>query len=761
MSPYLPLLWKKPAESSHANSRRAQEFILPSPNSCNKVAPLVNRHRLLLLPLLLLAASAHLAAAGNNLNWNANSNSLIHSGNWKNESNQADDPTDNNLVFDISSEFNVSLTASINVRSMLFTGNYPAYVFNSNNGSVLGLSNGITMSAGSSQTITFQSGIGISLNGSQSWEINNNLIVAGPITGSFGITKTGPGTLTLSGANTFTGGFTLNNGTLLLGSSSSGNVTSGPVGTGTLTLGNGTKLGVASGAGPVTIANAVSLDSGGSTNVTFDTANGNLTLSGVVSGAASLTKTAGNTLTLSGSNTYTGGTIINGGTLSISSVTSLGNSTGAASNLVIDGGTLAFTGSSGATNRLFTIGTNGGAIDASGSVTLTFTNGGNIALSGTNTARTLKLTGTNSGYLYSVLGDNGTGKTSLIKDGTGTWTLANASTYTGSTTINAGTLQYQTSNALSSLTDVIVASGANLGLSYYDATIGSLAGAGTVTMNGGEGSTTLTIGGSNQTTTFSGTITGTSSNKLEKTGTGTFTLSGANTYARGTEIKGGMLVAGNNQAFGSGSVTLNGGGLSVASGVTVTNTLIFSGTANVLAGNGTIGTAITANGHNVLSPGNLIGKLTFSAGLTLASGSAISFQIQDATGAAGTGYDLITVTGGVLNLTATSNTITFNLNSLNSDGNAGAASNFNPNNSYNWTFANSPNANITGFNPNQFHLVNNFTNATGAGTFNFTQSLNQRSLFLSFTPVPEPSTWLMLGSGLGALALKFRRRRSV
>lgn len=334
-------------------------------------------------------------------------------------------------------------------------------------------------------------------------------------------------------------------------------------------------------------------------------------------------------------------------------------------------------------------------------------------------------------------------------------------TSTGSTTINPGTIEFLNSNVLFSLTDVIVASGASLNLGYYSATIGSLAGAGSVTMTDGEGCADLSIGGSNQTTTFSGTISGTSDNRLVKTGTGTLTLSGNNSYSRGTMIQGGMLVAEHNQSLGAGSVTLNGGGLRVATGVTITNTLIFSGTANVLGGNGTIGSSVTANGANVLSPGNSVDKLTFSSGLTLASGSAISFEISSATGRAGNNWDLHTVSGGILNLTAATNTITFNVITLDFEGVRGNRSNFNPANSYAWMFASSPNADITGFNAGQFNLVlGDFTNARNGGSFSISQSLDQRSLFLNFTPVPEPSTWLLLGTGAGVLAFRLRRRQA-
>jgi fibronectin-binding autotransporter adhesin len=723
------------------------------------------------LPLIILASLGALPrlSAAQNLNWNPNSNSLNNTGNWS-----GIDPTGNDLTFDTAAQFNLNLTSDLTVRSMLFTGNHPAYGFNSNNGATLTLTNGVTMSANSIQTVTFQSGLALALSGGQTWEINaSSLVVNGVVSGASGITKTGQGSLTLAGANTFTGGVTINNGTLLLGSSSSGSVTAGPVGTGSLTLGNGTKLGIAASAGPVAIANAVSLDPGASTNVTVDTANGNLTLSGVVSGAASLTKTAANTLTLNGTNTYTGATIVNGGAVSVSSLANggtnsgIGASSNAAANLVLNGGGLAYTGSSATTNRLFTLGTNGGGFSVTGANTaLTLSNTGSVALDGTNAARTLKFAidqSTSTLAFAPVVGDNGTGKTSLVKEGSGKLNLNSANTYTGSTWIKAGTLNLGTSTALSDLTAVIVDSGASLTAHDIGVRAGSIAGAGTIALAGpSTGVVSLTTGGDNTSTTFSGLFREddhVNSVGLIKTGTGTLTLTGANSYGGGTSITGGMIVAGNNSALGTGSITLNGGGVSVASGVTLSNSLIFSATATVLGGNGTIGTAITADSHVVISPGNSPGKLTFSAGLTLASGSAISFQIQDAAGTAGVGYDLISVTGGVLNLTAPSNTITFNLSTLNADGNAGSALNFNPNAAYSWTFANSPNANITGFNPAQFHLVNSFTNSVNGGSFSFGISGDQRSLLLNFTPVPEPSTWILLGSGLGALALRFRRRR--
>ncbi len=171
-------------------------------------------------------------------------------------------------------------------------------------------------------------------------------------------------------------------------------------------------------------------------------------LNNTISGSGGITFNNVGDVTVSGTNSYTGVSTFGGGNVLVSDLgnggvnSNLGASTSAASSLVFNGGTLRYTGTGVTIDRLFTLGTSSGTLDASGSGALIFGNAGAIVLVNTN-ARTLTLAGTGSATLTPTLSDN-TGATSLTMAGSGTWTLAGSSSYTGVTTINSGILSVST-----------------------------------------------------------------------------------------------------------------------------------------------------------------------------------------------------------------------------------------------------------------------------------------------------------------------------
>ncbi len=171
-------------------------------------------------------------------------------------------------------------------------------------------------------------------------------------------------------------------------------------------------------------------------------------MGGVISGSGSLIKNSAGTVVLGGSNSYSGVTTLNDGTLSVSSLangganSNIGNSTNAAANLVFNGGTLTYTGTGSSTNRSFTLGTGGGTINASGSGTLNFTQTGALAYSGSG-SRTLTLTGTSTAdnNLAADIDDGTGGSTSILKTGTGTWRLSGDNVFSGTLTATDGLLE--------------------------------------------------------------------------------------------------------------------------------------------------------------------------------------------------------------------------------------------------------------------------------------------------------------------------------
>ena len=128
---------------------------------------------------------------------------------------------------------------------------------------------------------------------------------------------------------------------------------------------------------------------------------------------------------------------------------------------------------------------------------------------------------------------SGTG--AVTKAGAGTMTLSGANTYTGATTVSAGTLTNGAAGVIADTSAVTVASGATWNLATFNETVGSLAGAGNVTL----GSATVTCGGDNSSTTYAGVLSGTGA--LVKGGTGTLTLASTQTYSGSTTITGGSL----------------------------------------------------------------------------------------------------------------------------------------------------------------------------------------------------------------------------
>jgi len=424
------------------------------------------------------------------------------------------------------------------------------------------------------------------------------------------------------------------------------------------------RIGSLSGAGTVSNSN--------STRAALTVGNGNTktTFSGVLedgAGVLQLIKSGTGTLTLTGNNIYTGGTTISAGTLQ------LGNdgTSGSIAGNVTDNGTLAF-------NRSDPVAF-AGVISGAGNVvklgpnTLTLTEDNTYTGSTTISAGTLQLgNGGTAGSIVGNVTDNGTlafdrsnpvtfdgvisGAGNVVKLGPNTLTLTGINTYTGGTTVSAGTLQAGALNGFSPNSAFTVNS--ILDLNGFNNTIGSLSGTGTgIVLNNGPTIATLTVGNDNTTTTFGGVLeNGTGGLQLVKSGTGTLTLTGDNTI-EGATINGGTLQLGNGGTTGSfagdiannGTLSFNrsdtltfGGEISGAGNVTQigTGTTILTGT-NTYTGGTTInaGTLQLGNGGMTGSiTGNVAnnGTLTFDRSGTLTFPGNISsvgsvFQIGNGT----------------------------------------------------------------------------------------------------------------------------------
>ena len=593
-----------------------------------------------------------------------------------------------------------TLTGTITANTLRYTGGAATVTNNGNSITLNGL-----MNAGSASTL-FISGTGnlvIGANKELVVAASKDTTITSKIVdnpgGASSLTYSGAGSnFTLSGSNTYTGGTVVNAGSLTAGSGSSLGaagfvnvtvqsgatlVTNNLQFTGNLTLNGGTVSATNGNSqdvwnGPITLGATSTIDVGSSDGV--------LTVNGTVSGPGGLTKvgTSGRVTFLKGINTYTGPTTVSQGILQFKN-SLYGNDTAqwTPANISV---------SSGAILMLSVGGTNDFTTAQAGTLVTNLTTGVNnnglkagssFGIDTANATSTVNITA-------AITDSTGTGggAVGLRKNSNGTLQLSASNTYSGQTILDLGTLSVASFNSVAttgSLGTVHSASsslGAPTTVANGTIEIGKKSYGGATILYTGTGETTdrvisfqgqnstsiidqsgtgllkltsaFNMGGYNKTIQLQGSTAGTgeiagaignaSSTLVTKSGTGTWTLSGVNSYTGTTNVTAGILACSSAASLGSGPLNINTGAKlalnyigtgqvaslkynsgtaqangtygSTASSATFKNDTYFTGTGTVTVGPLAAVTTTTLAQTGGTAPSTLGAAITFTATVT-------------------------------------------------------------------------------------------------------------------------------------------------